>query len=489
MSWFFHSSSHKAYHPLPTDEALLPSKNDKKAFDYDSIFTFETKKDKMKYKSVFKFDDNSKNQVEADYYKFVSGSEDQTPIILLMMSWMLTGLSYLMFLLGFPITYWFCVVKLGESDRLVVFRLGKMLGVKGPGRVVTFPWMDKCKRVDVRASAFSVPPQQFISQDGGIVEMGAEVQYGIVDVETMVREVADHQDILRSLGKSLITKVLTKRTVSQLVKDRRIAAQKILDDLNHQVRKWGIDIRKVSLSDPKVLKKPEDKSVLGPVLQNMGLKQEQQFPSPEQFIRNNFGTENSDESDAAALNQLASAVGGFLTKSKADGGLDLSAMASMMGGMGQGQGGGNGVKMASVGQYMTPSLQPVMVPEQVKVPEKKSDWHRALEGIICNDPIQLESDAMGLYELQILESELGTESFYIDITPTSKTVTKLTSIRKADVSVSITSSDLAGVLQGTLSPLQAYLTGRISANGDVKKLMFFDKLSSRGHKPGSMFTI
>ena len=37
--------------------------------------------------------------------------------------------------------------------------------------------------------------------------------------------------------------------------------------------------------------------------------------------------------------------------------------------------------------------------------------------------------------------------------------------------------------------LQAYLTGRISAQGDVQKLMFFDKLSSRGHKPGSMFDI
>jgi hypothetical protein len=36
---------------------------------------------------------------------------------------------------------------------------------------------------------------------------------------------------------------------------------------------------------------------------------------------------------------------------------------------------------------------------------------------------------------------------------------------------------------------QAYLTGRICANGDVKKLMFFDKLSKRGHKPGTMFTV
>jgi hypothetical protein len=45
----------------------------------------------------------------------------------------------------------------------------------------------------------SVPPQQFITVDGGIVEVGAEVQFGIVDIVTMVKEVADHQDILRYL--------------------------------------------------------------------------------------------------------------------------------------------------------------------------------------------------------------------------------------------------------------------------------------------------
>jgi regulator of protease activity HflC (stomatin/prohibitin superfamily) len=42
----------------------------------------------------------------------------------------------------------------GETDRLVVFRLGRMQGVLGPGRVVTFPWIDSYKRVNVGASAF-----------------------------------------------------------------------------------------------------------------------------------------------------------------------------------------------------------------------------------------------------------------------------------------------------------------------------------------------
>ena len=267
---------------------------------------------------------------------------------------------------------------------------------------------------------------------------------------------------------------------------QRLAAEKIKDDLNQQVRKWGIDIREVSLSDARLLKKPEEKSALAPVLQNLGLKDEQAFPSPEQFVRGDYRQNTSDESDAEALNKLASAVGGML-KTKAEvgggggGGLDLNAMASMMSSLGAGSG---------IQAVQMPQLLPENVMQSGSGATSKSDWHRGLEGIICNDYIQIDSEAYGVYELEILESKLGTELFYIDITANGKSVTKAASkSRRCDVAISLSSSDLAGVLGGTLSPLQAYLTGKITANGDVRKLMFFDKLSNRGHRPGAMFTI
>ena len=58
-----------------------------------------------------------------------------------------------------------------------------------------------------------------------------------------------------------------------------------------------------------------------------------------------------------------------------------------------------------------------------------------------------------------------------------------------DVTVNLRSPDLANILEGTLEPLQAYLAGRISASGDIRKLMLFDRLSKRGHKPGTMFNV
>ena len=60
---------------------------------------------------------------------------------------------------------------------------------------------------------------------------------------------------------------------------------------------------------------------------------------------------------------------------------------------------------------------------------------------------------------------------------------------KTHHSISFKLNNYSFLMIGTVSPLQAYLTGHITANGDVRKLMFFDKLSNRGHKPGSMFTI
>ena len=89
---------------------------------------------------------------------------DSIPLGTRILMWLITAASYLLLGLTLPVSYWWCVVTLSEHDRMVIFRLGKMIGAHGPGKVVTFPWLDQCKRVDIRGSGFSVPPQQFITQ-------------------------------------------------------------------------------------------------------------------------------------------------------------------------------------------------------------------------------------------------------------------------------------------------------------------------------------
>ena len=124
---------------------------------------------------------------------------------------------------------------------------------------------------------------------------------------------------------------------------------------------------------------------------------------------------------------------------------------------------------------------------------KVCNWGKCLEAILQSefkDGTILEEDACGLYKIEITETESGKDTYYIEMNAMIRCVKKdIAQDQKPDVSVTISSQDLSSVLEGSLAPLQAYLTGRISANGDVRKLMLFDKLSRRGHKPGSMFNV
>ena len=473
------------YSPLLSESAqeeMDPSEanqNPNPAFEFGSVFKYDDEKtiaDNFKsqanYGSAFKYRDphvRIKMAVDTD----LEPQQAQPMLFLVITSWVLSFLSYAFFVLTIPISYWFLVKKLGEFDRLVVFRLGKMIGVKGPGRFIIFPWMDRTKKIDVRAAAFAVPPQQFITVDGGIVEMGAEIQYGIVDVVTMVTEVADHQDILRSLGKTLLVKILVKKTVTQLEKDKRLAEGEIMDEVNDQVRKWGINVHSVALSATKILKQPESGSntAVGSILKGLGMKEDPKYPTPQEFVRSTHGFE--EQPTASLLGNVTAPAAGSTAS------MNMSLLQSLT----------SGAKMPGNQVQLGPGI--VTPPTTTPPEEFPANWGRCLEVIINNEfNVGIEPDAHGVYKLEITETEAGKDVYFIELSATKRAVTtENVSMKEPDVYVTIASPDLANVLDGSLAPLQAYLTGRISATGDVKKLMFFDKLSKRGHKPGSMFSV
>lgn len=500
---------------VPTGDATLDVQANKSAaFSFDSAFKYDQGpasgkfKSQSNYNSAFKYNNHDHVSVRMEDNDVFDRTVSQPGWGFYVTNFAFTFFSYLLFVLTLPITYWIFVKKLGEFDRLVVFRLGKMQGVKGPGRVIIFPWMDRTKRIDVRASAFNVSPQQFITCDGGIVELGAEIQYGIVDVVTMVSEVADHQDILRSLGKTLVVKVCVKKTVSQLEKDKRTPAQAIQDDLNDQVRKWGIDVHKVELSNPKILKQPESSSntAVGSILKGLGMKGEQEYPSPEEFVRASHGLETegtgaggsssksvgpASSGGAPASVDLSNHVSAFscLPPPEIPQGVDMNmSLLQMM---------ASGTQLPGGGTALAPG---VVCGSNVELPGGSVDksktasatvcnWGKCLEVILASEFTgPLEQDACGLYKIEI-DVDGVKETYFIEMTQTVKKVHVEVHHGKPDVSVSVTSSDLSSILEGSLAPLQAYLTGRISAHGDVRKLMFFDKLSRRGHKPGTMFSV
>ena len=324
-----------------------------------------------------------------------------------------------------------------------------------------------------------MPPQQFITCDGGIIEMGAEIQYGIVDVVTMVSEVADHQDILRSLSKTLLVKILVKKTVSQVSKERRRPAAEIQDEINLQVRQWGIDVQKVELSEPKILKQPENggNTAVGSILKGLGMKSDPKYPSPEEFVRMTHGLEDGESGENGGGGAGVGQAGPNMNVSL------LQMMTSNIGSLAKNQ------SASGMPGIVPPSEGPAIAPEVFS-------WGKCLQIILETEfSGPLEDEALGIYKLEITDTPVGTDTYFIMLTHEARVVTASPVSpdgRQPDVTVQIASSDLASVLEGTLAPLQAYLLGRISASGDVRKLMLFDKLSKSkmaSHKPGTMFSV
>lgn len=89
-----------------------------------------------------------------------------------------------------------------------------------------------------------------------------------------------------------------------------------------------------------------------------------------------------------------------------------------------------------------------------------SNWGRCLDIILqaeMGPTVPLEGDALGVYKIEITDTPTGTETYYIDLTPESRRIRAEDDPpkKKPDVSLSVSSTDLAGVLEGSLSPLQA----------------------------------
>ena len=123
------------------------------AFNFDSVFTFDEEqknygpRSKDNYNSAFKYSNMEEGQQKDNLALDIDLRQESKPsTVLIITTYILTFLSYVFFAITIPITYWIFVKKMGEFDRVVVYRLGKMIGVKGPGRVLIFPWMDRMKK-------------------------------------------------------------------------------------------------------------------------------------------------------------------------------------------------------------------------------------------------------------------------------------------------------------------------------------------------------
>jgi regulator of protease activity HflC (stomatin/prohibitin superfamily) len=136
---------------------------------------------------------------------------------------------------------------LREYERGVVFMLGRLWKVKGPGLVIVIPFVQQMVRIDLRTRVFDVPPQDVISRDNVSVRVNAVVYYRIVDPEKSVIQVEQFSEATSQLAQTTLRSVLGQHDLDQMLAERSKLNADIQQILDEQTDAWGIKVANVEL--------------------------------------------------------------------------------------------------------------------------------------------------------------------------------------------------------------------------------------------------
>ncbi len=144
---------------------------------------------------------------------------------------------------------------LREYERAVVFRLGRLVGVKGPGLVILIPIMDRMVRVSLRVIAMDVAPQDVITKDNISIKVNAVVYFRVMEASKAIVEVEDYLYATTQLAQTTLRAVLGQVELDQLLTERDAINQRLQQIIDEQTDSWGI---KVSLVEIKHVDLPSE---------------------------------------------------------------------------------------------------------------------------------------------------------------------------------------------------------------------------------------
>lgn len=136
---------------------------------------------------------------------------------------------------------------LREYERGVVFLLGRLWRIKGPGLIIVLPVIQSMVKVDLRTVVMDIPPQDVISRDNVSVKVNAVLYFRVIDPERAIIQVENFYAATSQLGQTTLRSVLGKHELDEMLAERdklNIDIQKILDAATDA---WGIKVQSVEI--------------------------------------------------------------------------------------------------------------------------------------------------------------------------------------------------------------------------------------------------
>ena len=136
-----------------------------------------------------------------------------------------------------------------EYERGVIFRLGRLVGAKGPGLFVIIPFIDRMVKVDLRIVTMDVPSQEVITRDNVTVRVNAVVYFRVVDPEASVVKVLDHIRATSQISQTTLRNVLGQSELDELLTKREKLNQMLQKIIDEQTDPWGIKVSIVEIKE------------------------------------------------------------------------------------------------------------------------------------------------------------------------------------------------------------------------------------------------
>jgi regulator of protease activity HflC (stomatin/prohibitin superfamily) len=165
---------------------------------------------------------------------------------------MITTISGIVLLLFFLAA---AIRVLNEYERGIIFRLGRVIGAKGPGLIILIPIVDKMVKVSLRLVAMDVDPQDVITRDNVSVKVNAVIYFRVMEPVKSIIEVENYMYATSQLAQTTLRSVCGQAELDELLSERDQINSKLQGILDSQTDPWGI---KVSTVEVKHIDLPQE---------------------------------------------------------------------------------------------------------------------------------------------------------------------------------------------------------------------------------------
>jgi regulator of protease activity HflC (stomatin/prohibitin superfamily) len=161
-----------------------------------------------------------------------------------------SSLVLLLFIAGLAIVTLASAIRIvREYERLVVFRLGRLIGDRGPGLVLLIPIVDRAVRVGLRTVTMDVPPQDIITRDNVTVKVNAVIYFRVISATAAVVQVEDFLYATSQIAQTTLRSILGQQELDELLSEREklnLALQQVID---RQTEPWGVKVATVEVKN------------------------------------------------------------------------------------------------------------------------------------------------------------------------------------------------------------------------------------------------